>query len=723
VRRSTLGRKLVVGVLVLFLIPTLVAGAVMIVLYRRGVFHDVSALIPTVIVGFAAMMGYLGLMTHAIGRSLVRTLLEIQRGTELMATVNPEYRHGIRSGDELQSVAEEINRMADRLRDARVGLENEVARTTLELEAERAKLSAILGELDEGVVVATLEGRVTLANRAAQRLLGGGPLLGQSLFDLVDRQAVAHFLDRLRAGHGAAERFALHARGDAVLHAGMTSLVGREGEVTGFILALRDVSRPAREDEALQARLDETLRGLRGSLAAIRSLSESLLDDHAVPARPLLGAIHSEAVRLSNLVSDMTGPRGWGLVRAPWHFEAVAVEDLLSMSLRRFKAEGGDRSAVEVTLSGPPLPSLRVDVSALSGALAHLVRTAAACSAPVGRVWLRPLRRGGVLQIEIGTDGKATAGELEASLDRTLAAEGGERLTVRHTVRRHAGEVWAYEDDRSAGFRLTLPLDDGRLGPVVPEEAAARATRFAGAGTVSGAGGGPLTHELSDLYDFSLFDQMERHVPPSDRACRLEELTFVVLDSETTGLRAEDGHRIVSLAGVKVRGGAVRRTEVFDALVQPGRPVPVESSRFHGLTDETLADAPPIEVVLPAFERFAEDAVLVGHEIWFDLRFLSRAADRIGLPPLTVAHPILDVRLLSQVVHGSDLAHTLEAVAARLGVMIQGRHSALGDALATAEIFVRLLPLLRKRGVVTLGESLDAARAARGRWPGFRDPA
>ena len=312
--------------------------------------------------------------------------------------------------------------------------------------------------------------------------------------------------------------------------------------------------------------------------------------------------------------------------------------------------------------------------------------------------------------------------DLEATLDAAIAVGREWGFTVRHTVQRHAGEVWAFADGGCAGFRLTLPLDEDR--PASPEagEGLMRATRFVGAGTVSGAGGSPLTHERTDLYDFSFFDQMERHVLPSDRECRLDELTFVVLDSETTGLRPEEGDRIVSLAGVKVRGGAVKRSETFDALVKPGRAVPAESSRFHGLTDEMLADAPPIDVVLPAFERFATGAVLVGHEISFDLRFLSRAADRIGLPPLTVAHPILDARLLSQAVHRAESDHTLEAIAARLGVVIQGRHSALGDALATAEIFARLLPLLAKRGIATLGQALDAARAAQGRWAGPRDP-
>jgi DNA polymerase-3 subunit epsilon len=715
--RLNLERKLVVGVLVLFLIPTLVAGAIMVVLYHRGVFQDISALILTMVIGFAAMMSYLGVMTHTIGRSLVRTLLAIQRGTELMATVNPEYRHQIQSGDELQSVAEEINRMADRVRDARLMLEAEVARTTRDLQAECAKLSAILSELDEGVVVATREGRVMLANRAAQRLLGGGPLLGQSLFDLVDRETLAHFADRLGAGQGASGRFTLHPAGGAVLQAGMTLLPAQEDEATGFILSLRDVSRPAREDEALRQGLDEVFRDLRRTLSSIRSLSELALDDAAAPdssIRPVLTTIHGEARRLCDLVDDAEGTRRLNLVRRPAHFEAVAVTDLLSMSLRRLEAEGGQEGmALQVAELEPGLPPVRVDVSALSAALAHLGRTLSARCAPGGRMWIRSARRGAVLQIEVGADTGATAEDIEAALDTPIAVGRERRLTAHHTVHRHAGEVWAYADGGSAGFRLTLPLEEGL--PIPAEEGLMPATRFIGAGTVSGTGGCPVTKPRIDLYDFSFFDQMERHVSPSDRECRLDMLTFVVVDSETTGLRPEDGDRIVSLAGVRVRGGAVRRGETFDALVKPGRPVPAESIRFHGLTDAMLAEAPPIEVVLPAFERFAAGAVLVGHEISFDLRFLSPAAQRMGLPSPSTAHAVLDTRLLSQAVHRREADHTLEGVAARLGVAIQGRHSALGDALATAEVLVRLLPLLGRRGITTLGQALDATRAMRGR--------
>jgi DNA polymerase-3 subunit epsilon len=189
----------------------------------------------------------------------------------------------------------------------------------------------------------------------------------------------------------------------------------------------------------------------------------------------------------------------------------------------------------------------------------------------------------------------------------------------------------------------------------------------------------------------------------------------VVLDTETTGLRPEDGDRVVSLAGVRVRRGAVKPSEYFDALVNPGRPIPPASARFHGISDAMVAAAPGMEVVLPAFLAFTGGAALAGQEIWFDLRFLSREAARMGLPPLAETHAILDTRLLSLVVHDGEEEHDLDSVARRLGVPVHGRHSALGDALVTAEVLARLLPLLRKRGIVTLGQALDAARAVRDR--------
>jgi DNA polymerase-3 subunit epsilon len=308
--------------------------------------------------------------------------------------------------------------------------------------------------------------------------------------------------------------------------------------------------------------------------------------------------------------------------------------------------------------------------------------------------------------VELGAVAAAAPAELEAALDAAVQVGPVMRLSTREIIRRHAGEAWAWVEGGRAGFRATLPIEEA----AEPERLSPAAVSFVGAGTLSGFDSAVALPPRPDLYDFSFFEEMQDHVSPADRERRLDALTLVVLDAETTGLRPEAGDRIVSLAGVRVRGAAVKRGEVFDALVRPDRPIPASSVRFHGITDEMVAQAPPIDVVLPAFLRFADGAVLVGHEVWFDLRFLEDQARRLGLPALTESHAILDTRLLSELIHPAAESHDLDAVAQRLGVPLEGRHSALGDALTTAEVVVRLVELLRKRGIATLGQALAASR-------------
>lgn len=714
-----LERKLVAGLVALFLIPAAVGAATFLLLDRAVAGPgEPSAVAVTVTVALVTSTICVGAVAWVVGRRLVRAVDEIRGGTELMATVNPEHRLSVRGGGELGALADEVNRLADRLKEARSGLERDVARATRELVVERGTLSAVLEALGEGVAVATREGRITLANRAAHGLLGAqlGGLLGRSLFDFVDREKLAHFFDRLSIAEDTSERFRLYPAGGAVLDTVMTPFFDGEGRMIGFILVLRDATRPARTDEERQRLVTKTLHELRGSLASVRSLSESLLGDASLgdTVHRLLGAIHAEALRLSRLVGEMSEPGRLGLARLPWHFETLAFPDLAAMTLRRLQREGEGRAEVRVEDDPSSLP-LKAEASALSGALGHLLGTVLARRQPAGRVWLRTRRRGRVLQVDAGGEGRAPVTELEPLLDAPLSVGLGGQVTVREIVQRHAGEVWAYEDGSRFGFMLTLPSGEPAEATRDSREAdPASGARFIGAGLISGFSGTEDESERPDFYDFSLFEEMERHVMPADRERRLDELHYVALDIETTGLRPEDGDRMVSIAGVRVRGGAVKRGEVFDALVNPRRRIPAGSVKFHGITDALVAEAPPIDVVLPAFLRFAEGAVLVGYQVWFDVRFLGIEAARLGLPPITLVHPVLDTLLLSELVHGSLPDHRLDAVAGRLGVIVRGRHSAMGDALATADIFVRLVELLKKRGIVTLGQALDAVRERQG---------
>jgi DNA polymerase-3 subunit epsilon len=111
--------------------------------------------------------------------------------------------------------------------------------------------------------------------------------------------------------------------------------------------------------------------------------------------------------------------------------------------------------------------------------------------------------------------------------------------------------------------------------------------------------------------------------------------------------------------------------------------------------------------VLADFFKFCEDTVLVGHNVAFDLRFLQLKEDATGI---RFTQPVLDTLLLSAVLHGDLESHMLEAIAGRFGINVAGRHTAVGDAIITGEIFLRMIPLLAERGIVTLRQAHEASQ-------------
>ena len=207
-----------------------------------------------------------------------------------------------------------------------------------------------------------------------------------------------------------------------------------------------------------------------------------------------------------------------------------------------------------------------------------------------------------------------------------------------------------------------------------------------------------------EFYDFSVFD---RGRPASQSTCPLDDLCFVVFDTETTGLRPSKGDEIVQISAVRIVNHVVLENEVFDCLVNPGFPIPKSSIRFHGITDDMVASAPPAAEALRRFHAFTDGAVLVAHNAAFDMKFLKLKEKECAI---TFDHPVLDTLLLSFVLQPNHSAHTLDAIATRFGVEIPlgARHTALGDARATAEIFLRMLDSLPHQGIATLDDAIYA---------------
>jgi DNA polymerase-3 subunit epsilon len=186
----------------------------------------------------------------------------------------------------------------------------------------------------------------------------------------------------------------------------------------------------------------------------------------------------------------------------------------------------------------------------------------------------------------------------------------------------------------------------------------------------------------------------------------LSELTCTVFDTEPTGLNPSAGDEIISVSAVRIVNGRLLRQEIFDQLVDPKRSLSSASIDIHGISPEMLTGQPTIEQVLPLLFRFSEGTVLVGHNAAFDMRLLQLKEAKTGLK---FTNPVLDTLLLAAIIHPNDKDYTLETIAQRLGINVMGRHTSLGDAILTGEIFLKQIPLLAEQGITTLGEARQAA--------------
>ena len=169
----------------------------------------------------------------------------------------------------------------------------------------------------------------------------------------------------------------------------------------------------------------------------------------------------------------------------------------------------------------------------------------------------------------------------------------------------------------------------------------------------------------------------------------LSSQIFVVVDTETTGLRPADS-RIIEIAAVKVIDGKLG--ERFSQLINPERSVPARITRITGISTRMLFNQPTIQEVWPAFIDFLGDGVLVAHNLNFDLGMIQAEASRLGQDRLENTG-ICTLRLARRLLRGLR-SKALHSVSEFLGIRIKNRHRALGDAEATAEILVRFLERL-----------------------------
>src|SRR6266576_5350104 len=159
---------------------------------------------------------------------------------------------------------------------------------------------------------------------------------------------------------------------------------------------------------------------------------------------------------------------------------------------------------------------------------------------------------------------------------------------------------------------------------------------------------------------------------------RLTDITFVALDTETTGLQPIV-HRLVEIGAVRFRLDGWELA-TFQQLIDPEIPIPPEVQQVHGITDRMVRGQPTIEHILPQFIEFIghRDTILLAHNAPFDLGFLPMALIRLGI--VFLPHYLFDTLDMARRLYPTWPSHSLEHVAMRLKVANGAEHRALSDA-------------------------------------------
>ena len=614
-----------------------------------------------------------------------------------------------------KDLVQAINELARQRDQLKRDMADEVARASLGVAQERNRLAALMSELTQSVVVCNLDGRILLYNNRARvqfRALSDAPTLadgaeliglGRSIYTVFDRKLVAHALEsvqqRLQRGvaHPSAQ-FVTVTRSGQLLRVQLAPVraVAADGSEAasaaqagnGFVLMLDNITNEY-ETEATQERLLHGLtEGSRGSLANLQAAVE-MLDDEGLPValrERFVGVIREEAQAMSRRLNDLAAQSAQGLATR-WPLEEMLGADLVQAMRQRIETIAGLRTG---TTDLDASLWLKVDSFALLQAMTYLaLRLRDEFEINTVHLRLQPTERGRV-HLDLVWTGQALSTETVMSWERDPISTGAETssLTVRDVVQRHGGEFW-FERDRvrlQAFFRFLLPQAPKTAGQELADTTFLR------------------SDSRPEYYDFDLFANTESSHAMDDR--RLVDLAYTVFDTETTGLNPAGGDEIIQIGATRLVNGKLLRGESFDQLVNPRRDIPAVTIPIHGITPDMVAGKPTIGEVLPAFHAFAQDTVLVAHNAAFDMRFLELKQAATGV---VFDQPVLDTLLLSAVVHPQQESHRLEAIAERLGVSVLGRHTAIGDAIVTAEVFLKMLPLLADKGIRPLGQAREAS--------------
>lgn len=625
--------------------------------------------------------------------------------TDLINTVNPTRRVRVEGSHDVMRLARIINQCAERQATFRQSIEHELNTAKAQTETERNILAALLEDLPQAIVVSNLDGHIVFYNRKAKALLTQhAPFdskmdkgdedrwigLGRSIYDIIDKALIDACLERI--GNKAAqdmpvghERFLVGTRA-SMLPVEILAVLNSHHHITGFILIVEDQEAKLQRERQIADQLHNWRHQLIQSIAVIKSTTEILRDQTFTTQSDrdqLMQILFNQTNLAAQLLIQSDVTEKWAPKR-PWILTQVDLGEWLQFLQYRAKELSG--LFIETTRT-PPSAKISIDIHNLSGALIWVleqIKTQIGIEHAALEVHLNE----GWIYLDLFWPGRPVEQSDLNQWKKSVPRLNELKLTnsVGQILESHGARLWIGHLDLPvghSGLRLLLPgVEDTEL--IQPDGHAK-----------------VLPDSRPEFYDFNLFQRSGQTPELDDRP--LNELTFTVFDTETTGLDPQGGDEIISIGAVRIVNARLLTDEFFDQLIDPQRSLPWASIKYHGIRAEMLENQPTIEQVLPRFQNFAKDTVLLGHNVAFDMRMLQMKEEKTNI---RFEQPVLDTMLLSAAVHQAHREHSLGVIADRLGVAVTHRHTALGDAMTTGRIFLKLLPLLANRGVLTLRQAI-----------------
>jgi len=614
----------------------------------------------------------------------IEPVKKISAEASMIYSSNPSHRLDITGSKDINNLTSVINNFADMFENLNKNITQQILVARKETEKERNLLAAIMAELPQGVIICNTSGRILLFNSLAKKIFTQETRsnrveyfigLGRSIFHLIDKGLIAHAVEEIEEHlnndqQSVASYFITPTHADHLICVETIPVLDQERQMTGFILTSQDVT----DDINQYDKIHETLTSLQENVSRHMGRVKEVLDPSG--QYQLIKTIDHLTRKFDQVTDNVLD-----IILTKVPLTKLFLSDFFYSLKRRLDFRHGIKLNITNQTGNN---RMLADTYSFTAALVFLFKNLSDLCLE-NEFNMSSLKKGDTVIFEITWQNTPIKKD---RIERLLSKRINALPSLFYVLKQNKALFQVICENHDTCSQVNIITQAELKTPLKEKQ---RSAIIAGS--------------RPEFYDFDLFKAGEENIDLLDTG--LNNITYTIFDTETTGLNPDGGDEIIAIAAVRIVNNRIVYQDIFEELVDPKRDIPIESYKIHGINYEMLVGKKDINTILPVFKKFTSDTVLVGHNIAFDMKMLKikEKTTHIKFP-----NPVLDTLLLSAILHPLHKQHDLENIATRLGVNIIGRHTALGDTIATAEIFLKLIPILNSNGILTLKDAIKASK-------------